>query len=179
MIGASGIAGWLGVRKRDQREASVVTLTDEKADLSAKLAEVLGLVGSGYNACEKALESLVEALNGAAGLTADARVSLYEATADGWARRARYSHNLLYMSSGRSVLPFSQGVIHRAYLVGEFSIDGLPDFDEDQDRHFAEQKKMHITKSVCRDFSMHSRSYSAFSFGASRESENAGLRLDL
>lgn len=165
LVGVSGLFGIVGVSMRDREQTSVGTLTSELAGATSNIARLEALVVNAHPAVISTTEGLLQAIGMWAGLTSDGRVSLYCLSGMGWERRARYSANLSYMYSGRSTLPIGQGAVHQAHLVGEFSIDNLPAFEDAPDAYLLEQKKLGIAKAVAKDLNMRTRSYVCFGFG--------------
>ena len=162
---AGAATGWLGdsLRERDDEDREAV-LARAKVHERQYLEAHASLNKLTSSLCE-VVEDWLQAIGVWASLDSEARVTLYALSDISWKRLARFSPNLSYMGSGRTNLPVEQGALHRAYVVGEYFIDNLPSFESDAEGYFAEHRRLGINKSVCRQFTMRSRSYCCFSFG--------------
>ena len=165
MLAAVGV-GIGGERMRDADQNDRATLNHRVEALTREVKAVTESQAIAAKGSVDAIENWLQAIGVWAALDSEARVSLYELGKDGWRRLARFSTNLSYMNSGRVVLPTGQGAVHQAYLIGEYVVDNLPSHTTSPDDYYAEQRKLGITKAVCRDFTMRTRSYSCFAFGA-------------
>lgn len=135
-----------------------------RSDLVSEIAELETVTDRFAANSSDAVASWLEAFAAWADLDSEARVSLYSLTDSGWRRVGRYSKNLLYVG-GRTEISSGHGVLTKAHLTGEFAVDNLPSFAEDPESYFLEQRQLGVTKGICRDFTMRTRSYAGFGFG--------------